>query len=424
MPSRRSFIGLPLAAFALSPLSLLRAAENPEQKTSAAFASPPVVQNPSPEGCTFTFRVSGLASAEIHWGLSPDKLDQVVKAAHHGLIQADDRILSLRLRLSADAFPADGIIHYQIVLLPLRYRNAYKLERGAPVNSPVRRLKLPRRDAKSFSLCAVSDTHEAAATLAGLARRIEALNPDLLVWNGDTCRDFDPGDNPAAILLDNGAGPSPELGGWASTRPLLFVPGNHDVRGQLAQDVPLSMRPWPGDPDLAYNFAIRCGPVALIGLETGEDKPDAHPAFAGMAAYEEHRRRQAEWLKEAVKRPAIASAPYKVALCHIPLRGTGIDDDDGRTVSRNGYAHHSGEGLELWGPVLRAAGFRLVISGHTHQWRIQDPDATESLMQAVGGGPQSDNAVVIHLDADDKRLLLRIEDFSGKEVARRELAPS
>ena len=422
MPSRRSFIGLPLAAFALSPLSLLRAAESSARMDAAAFASPPVVQNPGPDGCTFTFRVSGLASAELHWGLKPERLDQVVKASHHGLIHADDRVLSLRLRLAADKVPADGVLYYRIVLLPLRYRNAYKLERGSPVLSPVRRLKLPRPDAKSFSLCAVSDTHEATAVLAGLAKRIEELNPDLLVWNGDTCRDFDPGDNPAAILLDNGAGASPELGGWAATRPMVFVPGNHDVRGQLAQEVPLSMRPWPGDPDLPYNFAIRCGPVALIGLETGEDKPDAHPAFAGMAAYEEHRRRQAEWLQEAVKRPAIAAAPYKVVLCHIPLRGTGQDDNDGRSLE--GYAHHSGEGLDLWGPLLRAAGFRLILSGHTHQWRLQDPDATDSLMQAVGGGPQSDNAVVIHLDADDKRLLLRIEDFSGKEVARRELAPS
>ncbi|MEN9360894.1 MAG: hypothetical protein RL095_2429 [Verrucomicrobiota bacterium] len=419
MPSRRSFIGLPLAAFALSPVSLLRAAEQ-QEKRPAGFASPPVVQNPGPDGCTFTFRVTGLASAELQWGASADKLDQVVKAAHHGLIQADDRVLSLRLR--SDRLPADGVIHYRIVLHPLRYLNAYKLERGEPVFSPVRRLKLPRAAADTFSFCAVSDTHEAKSVIAGLARRIEALDPDVLVWNGDTCRDFDAGDEPAAILLDNGAGATPELGGWASTRPLLFVPGNHDVRGQLAQEVPLSMRPWPGDPELPYNFAIRCGPVALIGLETGEDKPDAHPVFAGMAAYEEHRRRQAQWLNEAVKRPEIAAAPYKVALCHIPLRGVDGDDNDGRTLQ--GYAHHSGEGLQLWGPTLRASGFRLVVSGHTHQWRIQDPEASEPLMQAVGGGPQSDNAVIIHLQADAARLVLRIEDFAGKELARRELPPA
>ena len=33
---------------------------------------------------------------------------------------------------------------------------------------------------------------------------------------------------------------------------------------------------------MPYNFALRLGPIALVGLDTGEDKPDAHPVFASQ----------------------------------------------------------------------------------------------------------------------------------------------
>src|SRR5690606_18650267 len=145
---------------------------------------------------------------------------------------------------------------------------------------------------------------------AALHTRIAALDPDLLVWNGDTCNDFDDQDAPMQIVL-NPAGDVSR--GWASERPLLFVPGNHDVRGKRARELSDGLSGWPGETELPYNFALRLGPIALVGLDTGEDKPDAHPVFAGTAAYEPYREAQAAWLKAAVNRPDIAEAPLRIA---------------------------------------------------------------------------------------------------------------
>src|SRR5690606_5327124 len=137
--------------------------------------------------------------------------------------------------------------------------------------------------------------------------------------------------------------------------------------------------------DLPYNFAIRLGPIALVGLDTGEDKPDAHPVFAGTAAFEPYRELQAAWLKSAVQRPEIAEAPIRIAVCHIPLRG-GRGENDGTTLE--GFASYSGFGAELWMPTLVQARFAAVISGHTHRHRIDDATESDPVMQVVGGGPQ------------------------------------
>jgi hypothetical protein len=70
---------------------------------------------------------------------------------------------------------------------------------------------------------------------------------------------------------------------------------------------------------LDRNFAFRMGEIALIGLDTGEDKPDHHPANGGFSHFTKFRIAQTAWLKDQFKRPEIANAPYVVAFVHIPL---------------------------------------------------------------------------------------------------------
>ena len=170
------------------------------------------------------------------------------------------------------------------------------------------------------------------------------MRPEVLVWNGDTCASaFDKSADAPSVLL------KPE---WAVTRPLVFVPGNHDVRGACAREVRDCLSAGP-DAALPYNVARRHGPLALVTLDTGEDKPDAHPVFAGTAAYEPYRARQAAWLREALARPEIASAPFKVAFCHIPLRGLPGQSDG---LNLKDFARWSGDGARNWMPALSRAG--------------------------------------------------------------------
>ena len=159
----------------------------------------------------------------------------------------------------------------------------------------------------------------------------------------------------------------------------------------------------------------RVGPVALVGLDTGEDKPDHHPAWAGLAAFEPYRARQRDWLECALRRPEIATAPHLVVFAHIPLRGE-PGDNPGDTLE--GYARYSRHSQQLWHPLLAEAGAQVVISGHTHRHRCDAQTDEFPYAQLVGGGPTPEHATLIRGRADAERLELTVTDVSGAERGR------
>lgn len=239
----------------------------------------------------------------------------------------------------------------------MRYATPPQIERGDAVYGPVRCAQLPNPDKKQVKLAVVNDTHENEKIIGPLVSRISVLAADLLVWNGDNSNNFYDDARLGELCLVPGADPDdPAAGGWASTRPLLFVPGNHDIRGPRARILPKALTPWPSGvndpPGLSntgwsngrYCFALRHGPLAIIGSDTGEDKPDRRPIFAGLAAFEPYRRAQRDWLAQALARPEIASAPHLVAFCHIPRNGM-PGQNDGQTDED--YARYCGHGRAL-----------------------------------------------------------------------------
>jgi predicted phosphodiesterase len=353
---------------------------------TALIASPPVVQNPRTKTFGVSIAVSGLATAWLEYGFSKSDLSFTAVASHHGLVAADCRALHIRVNHS-EAFPTDKPIYYRVVAQPLSYRDAYQLERGKQQSTPVYALRLPDPNAQSIRVVSINDTHENVQTIRGLHAQIEELKPDLLIWNGDTCNDFGADKSPNQLMLN----PASDLKlAWAATRPLLFSNGNHDVRGQRAREAEKCFAGCPESAELPYNQALRFGPLALVTLDTGEDKPDRHPVFAGTAAYEPYREKQSTWLKGALQQAEIKAAAFKVATAHIPLRGL-EGQADGTTLES--FARYSGFGARLWLPQLKAAGFRAIISGHTHSARHDAPTSEMPVHQFVGGGPNPEQQI-------------------------------
>jgi hypothetical protein len=268
----------------------------------------------------------------------------------------------------------------------------------------------------------VNDTHENSETLLALSRRIEELDPDLLVWNGDVCFDFYAGHDPVALFLRPGVDATePSGGGWASTRSLLYVSGNHDARGEDARLRGSVLAPGP-HAKLPYNTAVRLGPMAVIGLDSGEDKPDGHSVFSGTAAFEPYREEQSAWLATELKRPEIAGAPFKVAFSHMQLRGFPEHDDksllEGQ-VRDSGPRGETGseQGARLWLPRLIEANFHAIVSGHNHEWRWDKPSIELPITQIIGGGPRPKDATVIVIEATTTSLTIRAEGLEGRTLA-------
>ena len=417
MLNRRHFLGtIPLSAVALAPLHTSAEEVNSQPTDAPLLAGPPVVQHPRRNGFTVSVAVSRLATGCVEWGMAPDKLEHQSVASWCGLIDASDRSLVIEVE-SPEPLPPGKPIFYRVVAQGLTYGNAYNLERQPPEVGATIELRLPSPSAKKLTIAMVNDTHENRDTLTSLHAMLERLQPDLLVWNGDTCNDFDAPDEPSRITL---APLGFQAVGWASRWPLVFVPGNHDVRGSRARELARCLPGAPGSRKLPYSRVSRWGPLAMATLDTGEDKPDAHWVFAGMAAYEPYRRRQAKWLATALTRRRVAEAPHLITFCHIPLRGI-PGEPVGLELDHNNGGSSCGHGKQLWMPTLAEHKCQMILSGHRHKHRVDDPTAEEPVMQVVAGGPQPKYATLTLLEATAERLVMRMTDLAGAELHRREL---
>ncbi len=253
--------------------------------------------------------------------------------------------------------------------------------------------------ATSTHFVAWNDTHQNR----GGIRQLNAATPaaDFLVWNGDTSNDWKDEAELIPTLL-NPAGCDISAG-----RPVLQVWGNHDVRGPFAYRMPGIVATPEGRPFTAF----RSGPVGVICLHTGEDKPDSHPSFQGRAAFEKLREEQAAWLAEVIQRPEMRDAPYRVVFCHIPLRWI---DESPQDYDQVGFDRHSGSSREVWHDSLVSWGAQVIISGHNHQPTWMPPTEQWPYGQLIGGDRAPENATWIEGLADPAELRLRTHNLAGE----------
>src|SRR5699024_2209938 len=238
------------------------------------------------------------------------------------------------------------------------------------------------------SLVVWNDTHQRDATIAALDDATPRA--DVWVWNGDVCNNWDDPDTIPATVL------SPAGRDVTDGRPMAFIRGNHDVRGPWAHRLAEVV----AAPDDRPYYAFRVGPVAVIALDTGEDKPDDHPSFGGRAAFRTLRERQASWLAEQITRPGFVDAPYRVVCCHMPLRWLREPLLTAEAYAVGEFDRYSRVSRDLWHDSLVQWGAQLVVSGHTHRTEYFPATPEFPYAQVTGGAPQADGATWIGLDAD------------------------
>lgn len=261
----------------------------------------------------------------------------------------------------------------------------------------------PKKASSSFVVW--NDTHQNEETLKQLDEKTP--ESDFLLWNGDTCNDWHQQEDLIPTLL-HPAGGDPSKG-----HPLLLVWGNHDVRGKWAFELPDLVATPSGK---AY-YAFRSGPVAVVCLHTGEDKPDDHPSFGGRVAFEVLRKQQAEWLREVLAEPAMRDAPYRVVFCHIPLRWITEREIAREDYGNGNYDSYSRMSRDHWHDPLVAWGAQVVISGHMHQVAAIPANDDFPYAQLVGGGPQLDRATWIEGEATGTALILTVKGLDGQSQA-------
>ena len=356
--------------------------------------SAPMLQNFSATSMGVAFAVSALANGYVLIGERPDLSDaRKVLCGGYRVTDIDDRVVRVRLT----GLKPSTTYYYRIGADRISYEGGYRMQViGNDEDLYIYSFTTAGKDTPAH-FCVINDTHARWEPFGRAVEKIAELSPACVIWNGDASNVEETVEAQTRIFLT----PAIDRKDYAAETPYLFCPGNHDNRGMANRHLE---RVWmfrqpeerqPRDWDLGRNFAVRLGDVALIGLDTAEDKLDTNPKFAGLFTSGPYREAQTEWLRDALSREEIRTAPFLVAFCHIPLFDSNprhnpgdVAPADSDTQYSTDYAMWQRTCAKLWTPILEEAGCQLVITAHQHRYRYDAPTADRPWAQIVGGGPE------------------------------------
>ncbi|MBQ8455405.1 MAG: metallophosphoesterase [Bacteroidaceae bacterium] len=389
----------------------------------ALIDSEPVLQNFAETSMGIAFSVTDWANGYVIYGEKPDLSDgKKVWCGGYRMTAMDNEVIQVRLT----GLKPSTLYYYKIGADRIEYKDGYHIRITGNEEKPtVYSFRTAGMETKAH-FCVINDTHATWEAITPAINKVMELQPSCVIWNGDACNTEETIAAQKRIFFK----PEIERKDYAARIPYLFCPGNHDNRGMANRHLE---RVWmyrqaeerqPRDWDLGRNFAVRMGDVALVGLDTGEDKLDTNPKFCNLFVSEPYRRAQQDWLRDALNRPEIASAPYLVAFCHIPLYDPrkkanpgDLHPADVNPDYDSNFAAWQRTCAKLWGPLLSEAGCHLLITAHQHRYRLDMPNDQHTWYQIVGGGPHIsdwDNphfATVIEGEVRDGKLVVSVHNL-------------
>jgi len=341
---------------------------------SAEITHGPFLTAPTAQGVTvvFTTNVPGVASVSLR-ATGCDSADWTpIQNSRFGLKAANGCVHRIELK----GLDAGKRYEYRTVFRAIEKFEPYKILWGDSVSAGPFSFTVATKQAECTRFAVFNDVHGKAGRFDSLLVAGPLAQTDFVAFNGDMVNHLECPDQLFEGFIDVAARR------FASSKPFLYVRGNHETRGAMARALPQYLPPADG----TYYGLYRQGPVAFIVLDTGEDKPDAHWAYSGLTDFDAYREAQAAWLKTAVLDPVFTTAPFRIAILHIPPYG-----DDW---------HGTQEVRRLFAPVLAGAGLDLLIAAHTHEARWLTAAETDGFPVLING---IDTGVWINVDAESVR---------------------
>jgi acid phosphatase type 7 len=402
--NRRSFLGrvsklTALGTISLSPLGALAGREKPVSKppeSSHVFLAQPYLQMLGPDRMSIRWITALPSYGWVEYGEN----GSTGKKAHSvtdGLVDAYNRIHEVVL----EGLQPGKTYQYRVASKEIKEFQPYKLTYGETINSEVHTFSTLDPKTKETSWLILNDIHDQPASFAHLMS-LNGNDPyDFVFLNGDM---FDHQTDEKQII-DHLLVPCTTC--FASKKPMLFVRGNHETRGKYARQ----LKDYFTNPGGEY-FSFQADPVFAIALDTGEDKEDTHPVYAGIVDFDAYRQQQAVWLEKQMQTRAFKKAKFRVVMMHIP-------------PFYSGKGHGTLHCRSLFSPLFEKYKVDLVISGHTHRYGVHKPVAGEHRYPIIiGGGPKEGSRTLIKVKADQHKLRLQMLDDKGTEVGKYELTSS
>ena len=274
-------------------------------------------------------------------GLASTALTESVEPERDGLVP-----VGLRHVVHLTGLSPGTTYSYQVVSTRVVKLKAYWPDKGLSTESPVFTFTTldPRKPTASFSV--VTDTHEDVARIRALNKLVDWKTTDFLVHTGDAFHWLADEEQLFRNWLE------PTITALGSTVPLVYARGNHELRGPFARQ----LFEYVPNIEGRFYFARDAGPVHLLVLDTGEDKPDDTNVYARLNRTSPYRAAELAWLRQHLaSTPRVKAAPFRVIVMHQPRWGWLAD------------------GNGPWIQAANDAGVDLVIAGHTHKFSYTPP---------------------------------------------------
>ncbi len=239
---------------------------------------------------------------------------------------------------------------------------------------------------KSLHFAVVNDIHEDAPRYSRLFQQVDSASLDFMVLNGDMVNNMNTIEQPFNGFLNA----SSRL--FATSIPFYMVRGNHETRGTQSQRYMDLYSTPTGKP----YYALRRGDVCFVVLDAGEDKPDSDIEYNDLAAFDQYRTEEAEWLAETAKSDIFTSAPLRIVLIHVPPGGRDW--------------HGQIEVNDKFMPILNTAGVDLTISGHLHEHQFHPKGSAGFNFPLL----INSNMDILDIKAGDGAIDVKIIDDSGR----------
>jgi predicted phosphodiesterase len=386
---RRKFINklVVTSLVACSPFPKLALAQS-QSATENTFVTPPYLQNVSADGATIIWITTKncLAWVEIE---EEGKVNHKIFAAKNGLV-ATGRIHQIKLT----ALSPGTTYRYSIHAKEIIGFKPYKITYGNTISQKGFSFSTPAQHGHSVNFIVLNDMHNHPESIRHLLKSYARPEEyDFVVLNGDM---FDFVEQEEKIVSDVLL---PLSTFFSSSKPFFMVQGNHEVRGSYARQL---FDYFDYKNDHCY-YAFTQGPVRFVILDSGEDKEDGHPDYAGLVAFDPYREEQAQWLRKEIESPEFRKAAFRIIFIHIPPFYSG--DWHGTTHCQ-----------QLFNPIFNNGKVDLVISGHTHTWGTYPDTDQHHYPIMIGGGPKPGTRTIIKAKVDQKTLNIKMLNDEGIEV--------
>jgi predicted phosphodiesterase len=292
------------------------------------------------------------------------------------------RLLGVGARVRLSGLEPGRTYRYQAVATRVVKLNAYWPEKGLPVESPVAAFTTFDRRKPAVSFSAVTDTHELVTRIDALMKAIEWPATDFLAHVGDAFDSLQSEEQLFSRWLD------PIGKGLAKTKPLIYARGNHEWRGPFAR----MLFPYVPSVEGRFYYTRDHGPLRLVVLDTGEDKPDDTNVYSRLNRSEPYLAGELGWFAQTAADARFRAAPFRVVLMHQPQWGSMPD------------------GRARWKAAANAAGVDLVISGHEHKFRRIDPGTEGAAFTTLVLGQDQ----VARVDATAEEIHVTVKTATGE----------